>query len=247
MVAYDYGWSCGKSDLVRFDYSGSNEDVYLSWSKVRKTGDYFEMDLQLENVYQLGAYEFNIEYDPELIEIVALEEGSFISSSGRKTQSIKNEIDLDKGQLSLAVVTLGSNQNAASGNGILASIRFKTSDIDAVAFNLMNSQLAKPNADIIDHSFKSSELANTDTYIISTFPSPMKEQMTIKYQVDHLSTIEFTIYNSSGAIVFATEKGLNEKGIHTFPFNEVKLNSGVYILSMEQDGKTVDSKRFIVN
>ncbi len=77
MVTYDYGWTCGKSELSQLDFSGDNDDVLLSWSDARNiVNDIYEVDLIIENVGQLGAYEFRFVLDASAIELVSLEKGT---------------------------------------------------------------------------------------------------------------------------------------------------------------------------
>jgi len=246
MVTYDYGWSCGKTDIEKRDYQAINENVYLSWSQTRQVNDYYEMDLIIENVEQLGAFEFSFKYDAANIEILSLEEAELLGSSDRKTHIINNKIDKQEGIFSLAIASLGAQINGARGDGILATVRFKTENLNKVTFGEQIVQLVRPDAQVINHSFKTKEIKAINTGIISTYPSPLVNQLNIQYQVGEKSNISFRIYNIFGALMQTTEVIQNEIGSYSLQLDELRLSSGMYILSMEQNGRVVDSERLIV-
>ncbi len=75
----------------------------------------------------------------------------------------------------------------------------------------------------------------------------MMDQMTIQYQVGVQSTIGFIIHDIYGALIQVTESLQQVSGDHSLLLDELKLSIGLrYILSLEQDGIVVDSKRLIV-
>ncbi len=81
-----------------------------------------------------------------MIEVIDIEEGDIISSTGRKTQVIRKAIDEDLGILHLAMISLGSQSDGANGSGILATIRFRTANIEDVDFRFVHTQLVRPDA-----------------------------------------------------------------------------------------------------
>jgi hypothetical protein len=246
MVTYDYGWTCGKSSLSRADYSGSNEEVQINWSQARLQDGFYELDLMIENVSQLGAYEFSFSYDPGVIEMLAIDKGKFLQSSNRKVQLVSSEINSDEGIVSMAVASLGAQILGADGTGVLATIKFEISNLSHLEIELINSQLVKPNANVIDHEFKSLESAIEVASILSVYPSPMVDFVNIEYQSHAKSNISFEIHNVFGAIVHKTSELNTSAGVHHLLLDHINLSSGMYVVSMKQNGKIIDSKRIIV-
>jgi hypothetical protein len=70
----------------------------------------------------LGAYEFVLRYDPNMLRLVAAEDGGFLSRTGNSRGFLGPKEE--EGSVRFAAYSFGSNPGA-SGNGSLARVRFE--------------------------------------------------------------------------------------------------------------------------
>jgi len=78
-----------------------------------------------------------------------------------------------------------------------------------------------------------------------SYPNPTSGNTTIEYAMGYSSTVNFTVSNLLGKIVFNETKSAN-KGLNNFKFDATNVSNGVYIYSIT-DGKNTISKKLIVN
>jgi hypothetical protein len=104
-------------------------------------GDYFTVDVRVENVNNLGAYEFALEFDPDVVSYVTVTNGPFLGSSGRPV--FCPDAITDVGKLRFGCVTSDGETPGASGSGQLAQVVFQavapgTSPLDLTRLALTN-------------------------------------------------------------------------------------------------------------
>jgi len=252
MVGYDYNWTCSNKNSNAISLENvNNNNVLLSFieQEVNSNDNTFQIELYVENIEQLGGYELELGFNPDELQITSVEEGGFLESTGRKTLSLQNNIDNEHGIISFSTVTLGSEIGGANGKGLLVIISCKALQQNYKLLSLEIAQLVRVDAKVIDYVFKTREIDLTnigETCIVSTYPSPFKDEMSIQYNVAKEAKIAFKFYNIYGALVKTTEGIDREKGNYTKTFDGFDLSTGVYIVSLEQNGIIVDTRRIIV-
>jgi len=80
------------------------------------------VDVVLENVANLGAYEVGVTYDESILSFVSVTNGPFLGSTGRTVQC--PSFSAGSGFVVFACFTLGSEPGGATGSGILARFVF---------------------------------------------------------------------------------------------------------------------------
>jgi hypothetical protein len=114
---------------------------------------HFSTDIFVENVNDLGGFDFEIQFDPTVICAQNIELGDFIKRTSRQTLPLGNNIDCEKGILHFAVITLGNELPGASGKGVLATIYWQTLNQDKPSeISFSKVQLTTTDADIIPSS-----------------------------------------------------------------------------------------------
>ncbi len=252
MVTYDYGWTCskGNSEIISFD-NIINEDVILGLSAINDNYDgTYDIELYVENIEQFGGYELELGFNPKAMEVLSIEQGNLVGSTNRTVHSLQNIIDNKAGRIYYSIATLGSQINGASGGGVLLKIKCKALNSSIDALELIKAQLVRIDAKVIDYTFKTNEIEEPiieETHIISTYPSPFKNNMSIQYHVGQAGKIAFKFYNIYGGLINSTEGVDIKTGSYTKAFDGLGLSAGVYIVSLEQDGIIMDTRRIIVN
>jgi hypothetical protein len=85
-------------------------------------GETVDVYVHVENVQNLGVYEFYIRYDVAVVEVVAVATAGFLGSTGRRTSCIN---DSRPGEVRYACNTTGPTPAGPSGDGRLGGVRFR--------------------------------------------------------------------------------------------------------------------------
>ncbi len=129
--------------------------------KVERGGEeYIRVDVLVENVSDLGAFEFILKFDGSLLEVSedSIEEGPFLATSGRET--FCQSPSVDSNALRYACVTLGEQPRAgAEGGGLLASVYFKPKGEGDAPIEFDRAQLANPPGDRIEAVWESGRIS----------------------------------------------------------------------------------------
>ncbi len=100
-------------------------------------GDTFDVDIRAENVTDLAGWQFDIDFNPEILQAVEVSEGDFLKSDGGATFFRRGGIDNTNGKItgfSAARITSGG----ASGSGSVLQVRFKAKSDGETKMALQN-------------------------------------------------------------------------------------------------------------
>ncbi len=84
-------------------------------------GESFVVQVVIEEANDLGGFQFDLVYDPSVVQVTQALLGGFLESTGRSAMAIGPEVDNVEGKLSLGAVSFGSAAGP-SGAGVLAAI-----------------------------------------------------------------------------------------------------------------------------
>jgi hypothetical protein len=108
--------------------------------EVGSDADTFDVDVLVEDVSNLGAFQFVLVADPAVATVESVAKGEFLASSGREVYC--PEPTIEGGSIRFTCVTLGQTpEQGASGTGVLATVTFQTrgsgrSDLELSLFKL---------------------------------------------------------------------------------------------------------------
>ncbi|MDM8550396.1 cohesin domain-containing protein [Desulfobacterales bacterium HSG2] len=114
-------------------------------------GQTFAMDITVCGVENLGSFEFELNFDPSVLEgqgKILL--GDFLKSTGRNPFEVENTFDSEAGVAKYAVSTLGPTPPGPSGDGVLASITWLLKSEGEYAFELTEILLTDLDGDVIE-------------------------------------------------------------------------------------------------
>jgi general secretion pathway protein D len=80
----------------------------------------FTIDLVVEDVANLGAFQFELRFDPSVLGFVEIERGPFLGSSGRRVECLDPRVTSES--VRLTCVTLGAMPRGADGSGVLVTV-----------------------------------------------------------------------------------------------------------------------------
>lgn len=98
------------------------------------------MDVQIQEVTDLGAFQFDLLYDPTIVDITNVALSSFLSSAGRGASALGPQIDSAAGRVTFGGYSYGAG-SGANGSGTLATITFSPKISGTTALTLTNTQL----------------------------------------------------------------------------------------------------------
>ena len=99
----------------RVGYAFSDSKIHL--------GDTFTLDLSAEDVIDLAGWQFDIAFDPAILEVVEVNEGDFLKIDGGATFFQSGTIDNTTGKIT-GLNAIRFNEDGATGTGTLLSVTF---------------------------------------------------------------------------------------------------------------------------
>ncbi|QTA83472.1 Listeria-Bacteroides repeat domain-containing protein [Desulfonema limicola] len=154
-------------------------------------GEKFQVDVIIENASDIGGFQFNILYDPGVVEIQAPEDillGDFIKSTDGTFSTLGPVIDNNSGKITFGAFTFGV-KTGAEGSGTLASVKFTVKNIQNSYLNLENVQLAAmtDGSSLVPDSIENAVLNDGTAEPDPVIPAPI---YTIIFNADENGTIE---------------------------------------------------------
>ncbi|MCY4570734.1 MAG: leucine-rich repeat domain-containing protein, partial [Candidatus Poribacteria bacterium] len=132
------------------EYIVLNPRVGYAFSQpIIDTGDTFTLEIRAEDIYNLAGWQFDMAYDPTVLEAVEVNEGDFLKTGGEATFFQRGTIDNRLGKIKgLSAARLG--EDGVSGTGTLLSVTFTAKAPGQTQLRLDNFQLASITGKPID-------------------------------------------------------------------------------------------------
>ena len=112
------------------------------------TGDTFTLDIRAENITDLAGWQFDIAFDPTILEAVNVSEGDFLKIDGGSTFFQGGSIDNAAGKVTgLSAARLSGG--GVSGTGVLLQVRFKAKSAGETELALDKFQFGSATGDNI--------------------------------------------------------------------------------------------------
>ena len=131
--AFEEGTEYSVSVDSRIGYTFSKPVIHV--------GDAFTLDLRVENIHDLAGWQFDIAFDPTVLEAVAVSEGDFLNPDGNSTFFQKGRIDNATGKIT-KLSSARLSEDGVSGRGMLLSVTFTAKTSGQTQLRLDNFQLA---------------------------------------------------------------------------------------------------------
>ena len=123
------------------EYTVANPGVSYTFSKTPiHLGDTFTLDIRAENITDLAGWQFDIVFDPTILEAINVSEGDFLKIDGGSTFFQGGSIDNAAGKITGLSAARLSTQGV-SGTGALLHVRFKAKSVGETEVALQNFEL----------------------------------------------------------------------------------------------------------
>ena len=119
-------------------YTAANPGVRYTFSKTPiHTGDTFTLDISAKDVFDLAGWQFDIVFDPAILEAVNVTEGEFLKTDGGSTFFHGGSIDNASGKI-IGLSAARLSASGVSGTGTLLQARFKAKSGGETKLTLQN-------------------------------------------------------------------------------------------------------------
>ena len=131
------------------EYTVVNTGVGYTFSQTPiHTGDTFTLDIGAENVFDLAGWQFDITFDPVILEAIDVSEGDFLKTDGGATFFHGGSIDNAAGNITgLNAARLSAH--GVNGTGTLLQVRFKAKSAGETEVALYKFQFGSVTGDSI--------------------------------------------------------------------------------------------------
>ena len=130
------------------DYTVSTGVGYTFSQTPIHTGDTFTLNIRAENVTDLAGWQFDITFDPAILEAINVSEGDFLKADGGTTFFHGGSIDNAAGKITGLNAAKLSTQGV-SGTGTLLQMRFKAKSAGETELALHKFQFGSATGDSI--------------------------------------------------------------------------------------------------
>ena len=131
------------------EYQVFNPSVGYTFSDSKiHVGDTFTLDLSAEDVIDLAGWQFDIAFDPAILEVVEVNEGDFLKIDGGATFFQSGTIDNTTGKIT-GLNAIRFNENGATGTGTLLSVTFLAKAEGETQLTLNNFHLGSTTSEPI--------------------------------------------------------------------------------------------------
>ena len=110
-------------------YAFSKKPIHL--------GDTFTLDIRAENVFDLAGWQFDIAFDPVVLEAINVSEGDFLKTDGGSTFFQSGRIDNTAGKIT-GLIAGRIADGGVSGSGSVLQVRFKAKAEGETGLTLQN-------------------------------------------------------------------------------------------------------------
>ncbi len=107
----------------------------------------FVVQVMIEEANNLGAFQFNLVYDPSILQVTEATLGAFLESTGNSAVAIGPEVDNAEGRVTFGAISFGSAAGP-SGTGVLATITCTAQGEGSTALELREVQVLDTAASI---------------------------------------------------------------------------------------------------
>jgi hypothetical protein len=216
------------------------------------------MDLELKASQVSGVMVTSIEltYDPEHLQFLSLEPGTFMGRPAGSNQSLIHlqKVDEEKGRMSLLLGRIDREDPDVSGSGLLASLHFvelsKENSQVTVAYEMWNR-----DAELLVQDSYSAEVHALripgEFALLQNYPNPFNGETVIRFQLPRAARVQMYVFNIRGQRVATLVDDQMDPGYHKITWDgrnddNRKVASGIYIYLIQANRNRASQKLTII-
>ena len=233
-----FSWylSQGFSSFDGFGIALGGDNGMLGWESNR-SGEEYQISLKANGVIDLMSAKLTLDYNPEFMNLSAVEEGSFLKQDAQTIFAW----DENDGCLEIYISRFSQTIPSVSGSGTLAKVIF-TLNSDDVGILEIGYDLRSSSGEVIEEgAYTLSDDGIPETFkLCQNYPNPFNSATMIDFQLPSASQVKMDIYNINGRLVNTLVDSFTESGYHQVEWNGRDregnpLSSGIYFYTIEAD------------
>ena len=131
------------------EYTVANPSVSYTFSKTPiHTGDTFTLDIGVKDVFDMAGWQFDIDFDPAILEAVNVTEGNLLKVDSGTTFFQTGTINNATGNIT-GFTAARTSTGGVSGTGTLLQVTFKAKSAGETALTLQNVEFGHPTGALI--------------------------------------------------------------------------------------------------
>jgi len=103
-------------------------------------GETFAIEVMIEGARDLGAFQFELAYDPSIVQVKGVTVGDFLGSTGRSVVPLGPEVDEEAGRVIFGAISFGVGPGP-DGRGTLAVVTLTAREEGGTALDLRDVQV----------------------------------------------------------------------------------------------------------
>ena len=233
-------------------------------------GDNFTVNLNVENVTDLGGWQADLTFDPKVLTARSVTEGDFLKQGDDETFFQKGAIKNQIGKIT-GIKAARLTQTPVRGQGTLLSVTFKALRNGESKLTLQNFRAGKRRGEktrsippeiaiVVGNPAPAAPTAHVippdQTQLLVNYPNPFNPETWIPYQLAEPAEVTVRIYATNGVLVRTLGLGHQSAGYYTNRSraaywdgkNEVgeSVASGVYFFTLTAGDFTATRKMLIM-
>ncbi len=216
------------------------------------------MDLELKASQVSGVMVTSLEltYDPEHLKFLSMEPGTFMGRPSGSKQSLIHlqNVDEEKGRLSLLLGRIDAVDPDVSGSGLLAGLHFaklsKENSIITVAYEMWDRDAEL----LVQDSYKAEVHALRipgEFALLQNYPNPFNGETVIRFQLPQAARVQMYVFNIRGQRVAKLIDEQMDPGYHKITWDgrnddNRKVASGIYIYLIQANRNRASQKLTII-
>ncbi len=131
------------------EYIATNPGISYTFSKTPiHTGDTFTVDIGAKGFFDLAGWQFDITFDPAILEAINVIEGDLLKMDGATTFFQSGTIDNASGRIT-KINAARTSTGGVNGTGTLLQVTFRAKSASKTALTLRNVEFGDPTATLI--------------------------------------------------------------------------------------------------
>jgi len=182
--------------LIVHSYQTEATTVSVFPSSIKASvGHDFSVSVNVTNVSDLCAWEFKLNWTTTILNVVSVNEGSFLKSGG--TTFFAYNVNSTEGHIIVDCTLLG-NISGVSGNGVLANVIFNVNNLGQSPLNLYEALLLNSSEQTIPAQISGGQFSSYAHDIAVTAATPVKSIIGQGFRMNIVVTVaNYGIYSES--------------------------------------------------
>ena len=206
-----------------------------------EAGEVMEVAFNLEAIDQVQGYQFTLNVDPAVAQVVELKEGI-------ATNEHFGKMFLDRGQLTTSWNQVGELEKATPMFTLVlqAKTAGQLSEVIQLSSDLTVKEAYSSSNELMDVNL-AFQASTSNFSLYQNTPNPFKDFTTIRFDLDRSSFVQLNIFDVSGQLVESI-KGNFEKGLNEVRVSKIDLSgNGIYFYHLETENHIAKKRMILID